>query len=298
MNRTSSSPPSLLLAAACVTGAVWQLLLASFAIVVAIGYVAGSTEDGLGYDGLAGAPTGLDCLSTSVEGDFVESKLDRLSCIGLHTSSDTWANQSDYLADCMSLSRQQSPGVADEPACAWLKPGNWRCSISPFVRSKTLLAACRRHDLNYSTLQSLSGNGGSHRSVSAGVKPSFLQYLDSQGAFHKLDEYWNPRNKHLADARFRDDVRELSKRLPWPINRVGVSVSGLLHWHANKANNKTWPVTVHDIEDTRKHTHFRICDVPKVEDVRIASHGRTVRAEWTYDPGCIVDIEVHSYRTC
>ena len=298
MNGTSNWRRSLLLTAACVTGALWQFLLAAFAVVVALGNIATSTGDGLGFDGHGGAADGIDCLSTSVDGDSVESKLDTLSCIGLHTSSDTWANEADYLSDCMSLSRPQSPGVADELTCAWLRPGNWRCSMLPFVRSKTLLAACRRHDLNYSTLQSLSGNGGSHKSASVDMKPFFLRYLDGEEGFHRLDEYWNPRNKHLADARFREDIRELSRNVIWPVNRIGVSVSGLLHWYANKANNKTWPVTVHDVEDTRKHPYFRMCDVPKVEDVRISSRGRTVNVEWTYDPGCIVEIEAHSYRTC
>ena len=298
MNGTSNWQTPLLLAAACATGVFWQFLLAAIAVVIALGYIAPSTEYDLGLAGLGGAADGIDCLSTNADGNSAESRLYALSCIGLHTSSSTWANEADHLADCMATSLPRSQSVADDLPCAWLKPGNWRCSMLPFVRSKTLLAACRRHDLNYSTLQSLSGSGGSHKPASTGMEPSLLQYLDGEEGFHRLDEYWNPRNKHLADARFREDIRELSRNLPWPIDRVGVSASGLLHWYANKVNSKTWPVTVHDIEDTRRHPHFRMCDVPRVKYVRISSHGRNVRAEWTYDPGCIVEIEPHSYRTC
>ena len=137
-------------------------------------------------------------------------------------------------------------------------------------------AACLRHDLNYSTLQSLDGNEG----------------------FHKLDEFWNPRNKHLADDRFRYDIRESSGNAPWPLDRALVAVGGFLHWFTNKANNKTWPVTVHDIEDAREYPYFRMCDVATVKDVRVNLRGRTAHAEWTYAPGCVDEIEAESYRVC
>ena len=298
MRRTSDSLPSVLLIAICVTGLSWQVLLTAFAVVVALGFISGSQETESGYEGLNGTTGVMDCLPPIGGTDSVESKLQALSCIGLHTSYSAWAIQTDSLADCIAGSTPGSWPVANEKTCAGLKTGNWRCSMLPFVKAKTLLAACRRHDLNYATIQSLSGNGDSYKPASIEVKPSLLQYLDGDEDFHKLDEFWNPRNKHLADARFRDDLRELSRNAPWPINQGVVSVRGLLHWYANKANNKTWPVTVHDIEDTREYPYFRICDVPTVKDVAVNLRGRTVHAVWTYSPGCIEETEADRFRVC
>ncbi len=298
MRRTSDSLPSVLLIAICVTGLSWQVLLTAFAVVVALASISGSQETESRYEGLDGTTDVMDCLTPIGDTNSVESNLQALSCIGLHTSYSTWAIQSDSLADCIAGPTTRSQPVAIEKTCAWLKLGNWRCSMLPFVKAKTLLTACRRHDLNYATLQSLGGNGDSHEPASIEVNPSLLQYLDGDEGFHKLDEFWNPRNKHLADARFRDDLRELSGNAPWPINQGVVSVSGLLHWYANKANNKTWPVTVHDIEDIRNHPYFRVCDVPTVKDVKANLRGRTAHAEWTYSPGCVDEIEVDSYRIC
>ena len=298
MRRTSDSLPSGLLVAIGMTGLFWQVLLTAFAAVVALGFLSGSQEAESGYEGLDGTTGVMDCLSEVDGADSVDSKLAGLSCIGLHTSYSAWATQADSMADCIAGSTLGSRPVSIERTCAWLKPGNWRCSMLPFVKVKALLAACQRHDLNYATLQTLGGRGDSHQSDSADVKRSLLQYLDGDEVFHELDEFWNPRNKHLADARFGDDLRELSRNAPWPINQVGVSVGGLLHWYANKANNKTWPVTVHDIEDTREHPYFRMCDVPTVKDVRVNLHGRTAHAEWTYASGCVDEIEVDSYRLC
>ena len=274
MRRTSDSQLFVLLIATSVTGLFTQCLLAASVVAVTLGYVSSFQEVGAGYEAPKGTLAGLDCLSAIEGADSVESKLYALSCIGLHTSYSAWAIQVDSLADCIAISPPRSHGVADEVTCAWLRPGNWRCSMFPFFKGPH--AACLRHDLNYSTLQSLDGTGG----------------------FHKLDVFWNPRNKHLADARFRDDLTELSRNARWPINQVGVSVGGLLHWYANKANNKTWPVTVHDIEDTREHPYFRMCEVPTVKDVRVNLRGRTAHAEWTYAQGCVDEIEADRYRVC
>ena len=298
MRRNSDSLPSGLLVAIGMTGLFWQVLLTAFAAVVVLGFLSGSQVAESGHEGLDGTTGVMDCLSDVDGADSVETKLQALSCIGLHTSYSAWAAQADSLADCIAGSTPGSQTVANEKTCDWLKPGNWRCSMLPFVKIKALLAACQRHDLNYATLQTLGGKGDSHQSASIDMKRSLLQYLDGDEVFHELDEFWNPRNKHLADARFGDDLRELSRNAPWPINQVGVSVGGALHWYANKANNKTWPVTVHDIDDTREHPHFRRCDVPTVKDVTVNLRSRTAHAEWTYAPGCVDEIEADSYRVC
>lgn len=274
MSRTSDSQLFILLMTASVPGLLLQCLLTASAVGVTLGYISSSREGGEGYEGGEGTSTSMDCLPPDGSGYSVEAKLYALSCIGLHTSYSRWANQADHLADCIAISPPRSQGVADEATCAWLRPGNWRCSMLPFAKGPH--AACLRHDLNYSTLQSLDGNEG----------------------FHKLDEFWNPRNKHLADARFRDDVRESSGNVPWPLDLGLEGVGAFLHWVTNKANNKTWPVTVHDVEDARKFPYFRMCDVPTVKNVRVNLRGRTAHTAWTYAPGCVDGIEPDSYRIC
>ena len=274
MSRTSDSHLFVLLITTSVTGLFLQCLLTASVVGVTLGYISSSQEDGVGYEGGEGESTGMDCLWPDRSGYSVESKLYALSCIGLHTSYSRWANLTDHLADCIGISSPRSQRVADEARCAWLRPGNWRCSMLPFVKGSH--AACLRHDLNYSTLQSLDGSKG----------------------FHKLDEFWNPRNKHLADTRFRDDIRESSGNAPWPLDLALAGVGELLHWFTNKANNKTWPVTAQDIGDTRKFPYFRMCDVPTVKDVRINLRGRIAHAEWTYAPGCVDGIDPDSYRIC
>ena len=161
MSRTSGSRLFILLITTSVTGLLLQCLLTASAAGVALAYISISQEDNVGYEGGEGESTGMDCLSPDGRGYSVESKLYALSCIGLHTSYSRWANLTDRLADCITISPPRSQGVADEATCAWLRPGNWRCSILPFVKGPH--AACLRHDLNYSTLQSLDGNGGFHK---------------------------------------------------------------------------------------------------------------------------------------
>ncbi len=274
MRRTSDWQQSVLLVTTCVAGFFWQFLVAAFAVAVGLGYVSSSQADGIGYEHRKGTSAGMDCLLPTGDPDSVESKLFALSCMGLHTSYSTWAVQTDSLADCIARSAPGSQSVANEVTCTWLKRGNWRCSMLPFFNGPH--AACLRHDMNYAT----------------------LQYLDGTAGFHRLDEYWNPRNKHLADDRFRNDMRESSSDAPWPVDRAFWGVSAFLHWFTNRANNKTWPVTAHDIEDTREHPYFRKCDIPTVKDVRVNLRGHNAQAGWTYALGCVDEIEADSYRVC
>ncbi len=100
MRRTSDSLPSVLLIAIGVTGLSWQVLLTAFAIVVALGFISGSQETESGYEGLNGTTGVMDCLSPIGGTESVESKLQALSCIGLHTSYSAWQIQTDSLAAC------------------------------------------------------------------------------------------------------------------------------------------------------------------------------------------------------
>ena len=274
MRRTSDLRLLVLLITTSVTGLFALCLLTASAVGLALAYMSSPQEEGAVLEGLKGTSNGMDCLSSGGSGHPVESKLYSLSCIGLHTSYSTWANQADSVAGCIANSPPRSQGFTDGTTCAWLRPGNWRCSMLPLFKGPH--TACLRHDLNYSTLQSLDGNEG----------------------FHELDEFWNPRNKHLADERFREDIRESSGNSPWPVDRFLSGVGAFLHWSTNRANNKTWPVTVHDIEDARKYPYFRECDAPAVKDVRVHLVGRAAHAEWTYSPGCINEIAADSYRLC
>ena len=276
MRRTSDRQLLVMLVAVPAIGLFLQCVLLALAIGVTLGGISSFPEDGVGHEESLRTSAGMDCLASDGSGHSDESKLYALSCIGLRTSYGKWANDAESLADCIAISPPRSQGIAEEAACAWLRPGNWRCSLLPLPFVKGPHAACLRHDLNYSTLQSLDGNEG----------------------FHELDVFWNPRNKHLADARFRDDIRESSGSAPWPLDQALVGVGAVFHWFTNKANNKTWPVTVHDIEDTQEYPYFRMCGVPTVKSVRVDLRGHTAHAEWVYAPGCVDKIEPDSYRMC
>ena len=274
MRRTAGSHLLVMLVTASVTGLLLQCLLIALAVGVTLGSIPDFQEGGVRTEGPQRTSAGIDCLSSDGTRYADQSKLHALSCIGLHTSYSTWANQADSVADCITISPPRLQGVIGDVVCDWLRPGNWRCSMLPFFMDRH--AACLRHDLNYSTLQSLDGNEG----------------------FHKLDEFWNPRNKHLADTRLKADIRESSNDAPWLLDRGLIGVGAVFHWFTNKVNNKTWPVTIHDIEDTREYPYFRTCDVPTVKDVRVDLRDRTAHAEWTYAPGCVDEIRVDRYRTC
>ena len=212
----------------------------------------------------------LDCVYDSGYEPTLESNLDVLNCLVVRTPGAFWKN-ANSLKQCIDESKLIGH-VRD--ACHQLAYGNWACSFLPVEGP---VPACLRHDVAYSSLQQFVGGGGRH----------------------VLDGAWNPRNKHLADTIFRDDLDKAFSGDSWAqrLSR-NTQVSALLHWFVNKANNKTWPMTYHDIQDTKDRPYFRRCTIPQIENVVIIRNGRVYQAEWNYVPGCVKDITVDYYKLC
>ena len=139
------------------------------------------------------------------------------------------------------------------------------------------LSVCLKHDVSYSSLQKLGGDGG----------------------YHHMHQFWNPRNKHLADMTFVSDLKESISDVPWlkstPVPGIAYKTS---LWVVSRANNKTWPTTRHDIADLEASPYFRECATPRIEDVTIVQDERIINASWRYHVGCVTTNSADYYRVC
>ena len=240
-------------------------------IVLAIVLIGATVDPVPGGPEYGSSHVGLDCVQDIDLAPTMESKLEVLNCLVIDAPNGRFETNADSLKQCIDESRTASQ---DGSPCSWLGYGNWKCSVLPL---RVPLPACLKHDLAYASLQRFDGDGG----------------------IHSLDEAWNPRNKYLADVAFKDDLdRDTSALDPilGPLRQhVGIPS---MHWVASRVNNKTWPVTHHDIQDIRDRTYFRRCAVPKVENVQVTRRGDVFEATWDYSPGCLKDITVDYYRLC
>ena len=113
-----------------------------------------------------------------------------------------------------------------------------------------------------------------------------------------LDEAWNPRNKALADHKFKADI------VAHGCQQQSVAAAIAVCWWLRqfmadryfdgvaRVNNKHWPVTTGDISSIRSTMRFKNCGEPPVPAVSGLSaskdpqDGRTIVMRWTYSPGC------------
>lgn len=253
----------------------FAFILQSLAIVTIITFpglnVWDSVDDKSNYLIYENSQFGLNCLWDTSGAPKIESRLSALNCLTIDTPNVFWETNADELRDCIEQSTMKDH---DEHPCESLGYGNWECSFIPLEGP---LPACLKHYVAYSTLQLLDGHAG----------------------FHKLDDFWNPRNKHLADMILRNDMERLSPDHNWLYYWMRRNIMNpLIYWFTSRANNKTWPVTYHDTRDINDFPYFRECAVPEVEHVSVVGYGRTVHAKWNYNPGCLERISVDYYRIC
>ena len=152
---------------------------------------------GAGGDGAAGAApvapapptapflaqaTGLGCLPSEVQGQFLTpaNKLRVLNCLIFATSHEFWVadENGDRQADSLNT---------DTATWGWIgtEDWDWECT-DPGLEGP--VPSCLKHDVMYSGLQKFAG-------ASPGTADG-----------NELDAAWNPRNKALADAKFRKDI--------------------------------------------------------------------------------------------
>ncbi len=123
----------------------------------------------------------------------------------------------------------------------------------------------------------------------------------------ELDEAWNPRNKALADAKFKADIskwgcqdsaldayelckwaRNGNRLIPGLGNRV--IATHIYFWGTARVNDKGWPVTARDLRHIEGHPRFIVCSqpvVPTVSGLTVSRLGDIITANWTFEPGCV-----------
>ena len=222
--------------------------------------------------------TGLDCLPSRVRGEdlTLTNKLRVLNCLVFDTPHSFWLdyNVPDF-PDVSDLRQEMAAGGR----YAWIGQKaqiDWVCT--KFFDGP--VPSCKKHDVAYGGLQSFAGPD------------------TSRANGNTLDEAWNPRNKALADDKFKADIvahgcqqQSVAATLVvcwWPRQFMAARYfNGVAH-----VNNKHWPVTTTDISNIRSSMRFKNCGeppVPAVSDVsasKDAQDGRTIVMQWIYSPGC------------
>ena len=262
-------------------------------------YVATSTSE-VGGDSGRRAPTrpvsgrvlnaGLACLPDGVNGSQLtpENKLKVLNCLVFSTPHSFWVGQ-DNLATSSIASIYGHPRFQD-----WLRHGDWECTLSADIPNP----ACLKHDVAYDGLQRFEG------------------VLDEDGLLiadgNELDRFWNPKNKALADLRFKADMLkygctlEPDDALFRPCHLARKAMSAIYHTFVGHVNSRGWPHINDDLrgfsEDSSdlnaqerllRDERFEICGPPVFPAIysdwySIDDGVGTVRT--TFEPGCTVGV--------
>ncbi len=245
-----------------------------------------STRDGPDEEELPVVGTGLDCLPQSVSNGAelsLANKLVVLNCLVFSTPHDFWvkggerSRAADRLRDAIDSRYRRF---------AWLDRGDWECTLSP----DGPIPSCLKHDVAYGGLQEFAGMDAN---TSLTAPPDGTE----------LDEAWNPRNKALADAKFKADISKWGCQDQTPAAEEGIcrlAVSFLYSnaamaewpyfWGTARTNDKGWPVTARDLRHIEGHPRFIVCSepvVPTVSGVTVTRTGDIITANWTFEPGCV-----------
>ena len=215
---------------------------------------------------------GLGCLPDGIEQNrlTLNNKLRVLNCLVFATPHNFWvAGDGTREADALRDSIRSSTGEY-----AWLDEGDWECTVSP----DGPLPSCLKHDVAYGGLQKIAG---ANTDVANGTE---------------LDEAWNPRNKALADYKFRADITRWGCQdqtsIAWAVCRFSKSwMAENIYFRAvAKFNSKGWPVTNRDIADFTTRPGFINCAepvVPEVRNVNFTRNGNRFTVTGEYASGCV-----------
>ena len=177
--------------------------------------------------------------------------------------------------------------------------GGW--STVSLVQQYGLLGRCLRakvplnlkHDVAYGSLQKFAGGDA--------VAP-----LGNDPDGDELDEAWNPRNKALADHKFKADISTWGYQ-----DQIGAAATILCRtnkrnmaewvyfWGTAIINDKGWPVTNADISDFTSVYRFSVCTspaIPLVSNLSFIRTGSTLTVAWNFDPGCTVGLNDVAFK--
>ncbi len=230
--------------------------------------------------------TGVNCLPSGIDGSklTVRNKLEVLNCLVFHTPHNFWVSQS-------STSTPSVARLRDNPKYSgWLESDDWECT---FPALDGPMPACLKHDFAFNGLQRFAGEAGE----------------DSWG--DELDTTWNPKNKALADLRFKADILKYGCQNPSDIARDTICQYPvtMANWYFHgvaERNHKGWPVISKDLrgfttdpealilqEPDLRNEHFEVCTepvFPDISDTRVVPSGDTVTLSWIFQSGCTADI--------
>ncbi len=256
-----------------------------------------SGQDGPDEEELTVVGTGLDCLPQGVSNGAdltLTNKLVVLNCLVFSTPHDYWVGSPDGTGDVESL---RTGSQSDR--WAWLAFGDWVCTS--FLQGP--VPSCLKHDVAWGSLKKFVSN----------TNDNDVQAEDDD----TLDEAWNPRNKALADARFKADIAkhgcqnsDFRARLSVcpPLNLLGIAtnhaLAELYFLGVANINSKSWVYTDYDSEHIDSNPRFAVYEVPSVTNVRVTSSrsdltgATTYRVSWAYNPGSVRTATVSSYELC
>ena len=248
-------------------------------------YYTGADGDGaVGAASLAQTP-GLGCLPNEVRGQFLTpaNKLRVLNCLIFATPHEFWVADEDGNRTADKLRYGPEAG-----RWGWLGTGDWVCTDPAFEGP---VPSCLKHDVGYASLQMFAG-------ASPGAADG-----------DELDAMWNPRNKALADAKFRKDIegygcQNISGDFAQTFcavtpNRI---LASTFFWGVAHVNHKGWPVTDQDRAHFEATRQFVVCGGPptptlSVDSVSVARRGTDLAfdAQLTATDGCVDAISIESY---
>ena len=226
---------------------------------------------------------GLNCLDDD-EDLTLEYKLEVLNCLIFDTPHSFWVKGGGTrVADSL----ETDPRYKD-----WLGFDDWRCTFeieSLESAAQGPVPSCLKHDVAYGTLWRLAGKTASKT---------------------ELDETWNPRNKALADAKFKADISKYGCQDESTAARRAVCkviprrdwLADLYFWGTADYLNSDlgWPVTTSDTSHANSLQQFINCDtpVPSIVPDPLTKNGNSVDVTWTYSSGCASGNTVDKYRMC
>lgn len=243
--------------------------------------------------------TGLDCLPSDVSGEdlSVLNKLAVLNCLVFSTPHDFWVRQAG-----MATTSPDSIGYTRGRYANWLTSPDWECTDPAFLEGPW--AACYKHDLAFNGLQRFGGKAD--------------KYLWDE----ELDESWNPKNKALADLKFRADILKYGCRGAGWKDKLEcallgkINIAWLYHYSVAKVNHKGWPVIDGDLRGFSRYAQslqveipdlsgevFERCTLPVFPDMRGGTYGKegnTFILASPFDAGCVAgadDVRLTTYWT-
>ena len=195
-----------------------------------------------------------------------EQRIEVLNCVAIRTPTEFWMDEQhdrvlrragDWLAS------------ADDECTSWFTPD-------------VFFYACDRHDIAYDTLQVFTDDG-------------------TQDKANKMDDAWNPRNKILADNIFREEIARhgcrfrLGDVMGWPACADIATLANIYHTAVANINNKGWPYTNADVDDTYANGEYTICQPPTLDGVTYARDGWLFTAILDPSEICVDGLEIDKY---